>query len=139
MPMRRCLSPARAPATVPSYKVRFGSFPAYTVLDQLDFNQAGEKSVAVGAAYDLSKLLIDGLKVQTRYGWAWDAVDAPSGRPLTRQNEFDVELEYLPASGPFENIHVQVFYSMVELPGNPPGETQQPEARGIVTYLVPLL
>ena len=117
----------------------FGSFPAYTVLDQLDFNEAGEKSVVVGAAYDLSKLLIDGLKVQTRYGWAWDAVDAPSGKPLTRQNEFNVELEYLPASGPFENIHVQVFYSMVELPGNPPGETQQPQARGIVTYLVPLL
>ena len=117
----------------------FGSFPAYTVLDQLDFNEAGEKSVVVGAAYDLSKLLIDGIKVQTRYGWAWDAVDAPSGKPLTRQNEFNVELEYLPASGPFQNIHVQVFYSMVELPGNPPGETQQPQARGIVTYLVPLL
>jgi len=117
----------------------FGSFPAYTVLDQLNFNEAGEKTVVVGAAYDLSKLLIDGLKVQTRYAWAWDAVDAPSGKPLTRQNEFNVELEYLPASGPFENIHVQVFYSMVELPGNPPGETQQPQVRGIVTYLVPLL
>ena len=74
-----------------------------------------------------------------RYGWAWDAVDAPSGTPLTRQNEFNVELEYLPTSGPLENIHVQVFYSMVELPDNPPGETQQPQVRGIVTYLVPLL
>ena len=42
-------------------------------------------------------------------------------------------------SGPFENIHVQVFYSAVELPDNPPGETQQPQVRGIVTYLVPLL
>jgi hypothetical protein len=117
----------------------FGSFPAYTVLDQLNFNEAGEKTIVVGAAYDLSHLITDGLKVQTRYGWAWDAVDAPSGKPLTRQNEFNVELEYLPMSGPFENIHVQIFYSAVELPGNPPGQTQQPQARGIVTYLVPLL
>jgi hypothetical protein len=117
----------------------FGSFPAYTVLDQLNFNEAGEKTIVVGAAYDLSHLIVDGLKVQTRYGWAWDAIDAPSGTPLTRQNEFNVELEYLPISGPFENIHVQVFYSAVELPNNPPGQTQQPQVRGIVTYLIPLL
>jgi hypothetical protein len=117
----------------------FGSFPAYTVLDQLNFNEAGQETVVVGAAYDLSHLVLDGLKLQTRYGWAWDAVDAPSGKPLTRQNEFNVELEYLPTAGLLENIHVQVFYSMVELPGNPPGQTQQPQARGIVTYLVPLL
>jgi hypothetical protein len=32
-----------------------------------------------------------------------------------------------------------VFYSAVELPNNPPGETQQPQVRGIVTYLIPLL
>ena len=117
----------------------FGSFPAYTVLDQLNFNEAGQKTLVVGAAYDLSQLVLDGLKLQTRYGWAWDAVDAPSGNPLTRQNEFNVELEYLPTSGPLENIHVQVFYSMVELPNNAPGETQQPQVRGIVTYLIPLL
>ncbi len=117
----------------------FGSFPAYTVLDQLNFNEAGQKTAVVGAAYDLSHLVLDGLKLQTRYGWAWDAVDAPSGSPLTRQNEFNVELEYLPTAGPLRNIHVQVFYSMVELPNNPAGETQQPQARGIVTYLVPLL
>lgn len=117
----------------------FGSFPAYTVLDQLNFNEAGQQTLVVGAAYDFSKLITDGLKLQTRYGWAWGAVDGPTGAPLTRQNEFNVELEYLPAAGPLKNIHVQIFYSAVELPGNPPGETQQPQVRGIVTYLVPLL
>jgi hypothetical protein len=117
----------------------FGSFPAYTVLDQLNFNEAGQQTIVVGAAYDFSRLLFDGFKVQTRYGWAWDAVDALSGTALTRQNEFNLELEYLPTSGPLQNIHVQVFYSAVELPNNPPGETQQPQVRGVVTYLVPLL
>ena len=114
--------PAPRTATVPALQGPFGSFPAYTVLDQLDFNEAGEETVVVGAAYDLSHIVLDGLKLQTRYGWAWDAIDAPSGEPLTRQNEFNVELEYLPTAGPLENIHVQVFYSMVELPGNPPGQ-----------------
>ncbi|MFA5898920.1 MAG: OprD family outer membrane porin [Hyphomicrobium sp.] len=117
----------------------FGSFPAYTVLDQLNFNEAGQETIVVGAAYDLSHLVLDGLKAQTRYGWAWGAVDAESGAPLTRQNEFNVELEYLPTSGPLKNIYVQLFYSAVEFPNNPPGETQQPQARGVITYLIPLL
>jgi hypothetical protein len=117
----------------------FGSFPAYTVLDQLNFNEAGETTVVIGAAYDLSRVVFDGLKVSTRYGWAWDAVDAPSGTPLSRQNELNFEIEYLPTSGPLKNIHAQIFYSAVELPGNPPGETQQPQVRGIITYLIPLL
>jgi hypothetical protein len=27
----------------------------------------------------------------------------------------------------------------VELPGNPPSQTQQPQLHGIITYLIPLL
>ncbi len=42
----------------------FGSFPAYTVLDQLNFNEAGQETAVVGAAYDLSHLVLDGLKLQ---------------------------------------------------------------------------
>lgn len=116
----------------------FGSFPAYTVLDQLNFNAAGQKTLVIGAAYDFSRLIVDGLKLQTRYGWSWDAI-AAAGSPAGRQNEFNVELEYLPTHGMFQNVHVQIFYSAVEFPNNPPGETQQPQARGMVTYLIPLL
>lgn len=119
-------------------KSPFGSFPTYTVLDQLNFNAAGQQTLVVGAAYDFSKILIDGLKLQTRYGWSWGA-DATDDTPAGRQREFNVELEYLPTGGPLKNIHVQVFYSAVEFPDNPPDETEQPQVRGIVTYLVPLL
>jgi len=118
----------------------FGSFPAYTVLDQLNFNQAGQETLVIGAAYDLSHALLDGLKVQTRYGWSWGAIPAAAGDPVSgRQNESNVEVEYLPTFGPLKNIYVQLFYSAVEFPGNPPGETQQPQARGVITYLIPLL
>lgn len=116
----------------------FGSFPAYTVLDQLNFNAAGQQTFVVGAAYDFSQLLFDGIKLQTRYGWSWGALGAV-GSPAGRQNEYNLELEYLPSYGPFKNTHVQVFYSAVEFPNNPPGETQQPQIRGIITYLIPLL
>lgn len=116
----------------------FGSFPAYTVLDQLNFNNAGQQTLVVGAAYDFSEVLLEGLKLQTRYGWSWGAIDAP-GSEAGRQNEYNLELEYLPRFGPLENVHLQVFYSAVDFPNNPPGETQQPQVRGVITYLVPLL
>ena len=48
----------------------FGSFPAYTVLDQLNFNAAGQETFVIGAAYDFSRIIFDGLKLQTRYGWS---------------------------------------------------------------------
>jgi hypothetical protein len=117
----------------------FGSFPAYTVLDQLNFNNAGETTLVVGAAYDFSNLITDGLKMQARYGEGWGVVDPLTGGPLSRQKEVNVELEYDPRSGPFENLHLQLFYSGVLFPANAPGERSQPQYRSVVTYLVPLL
>lgn len=117
----------------------FGSFPAYTVLDQLNFNDAGETTAVVGAAYDFSHIITDGLKFQVRYGKGWGVIDPQTGLPQSRQNEVNYELEYLPRSGPFENLHFQFFYSGVRMPGDPPGQVNQPQYRSIVTYLVPLL
>ena len=117
----------------------FGSFPAYTVLDQLNFNDAGETTVVVGAAYDFSRLITDGLKFQVRYGQGRGVVDPQTGAPKSRQNEFNFEAEYLPKSGPFENLHFQFFYSGVRMPDDPPSKENQPQLRSVVTYLVPLL
>ncbi len=109
------------------------------MLDQLNFNNAGETTVVVGAAYDLSHLITDGLKFQARYGKGWDVIDASTGAPQPRQDEFNFEAEYEPMSGPFENLHIQLFYSGVGLPDAAPGQESQPQVRGVVTYLVPLL
>jgi outer membrane porin, OprD family len=116
----------------------FGSFPAYTVLDQLNFNDAGETTVVVGAAYDFSRIITDGLKFQMRYGKGFNVIDPTTGALQSHQNEINFD-EYQPMSGPFENLHVQLFYSGVRLPDNPPGQESQPQVRGVVTYLVPLL
>jgi hypothetical protein len=117
----------------------FGSFPAYTVLDQLNFNDAGETTAVIGAAYDFSHLITDGLKFQTRYGRGWGVIDPATGAPQSHQDELNLELEYQPRSGPFENLHFQLFYSGVKLPGDPASDENQPQVRSIVTYLVPVL
>jgi outer membrane porin, OprD family len=87
----------------------FGSFPAYTVLDQLNFNDAGETTIVVGAAYDFSRIITDGLKFQMRYGKGFNVIEPTTGASQSRQNEINFEAEYQPMSGPFENLHVQLF------------------------------
>jgi hypothetical protein len=79
----------------------FGSFPAYTVLDQLNFNDAGETTVVVGAAYDFSRIITDGLKFQMRYGKGFNVIDPTTGASQSRQNEINFEAEYQPMSGLF--------------------------------------
>ncbi len=117
----------------------FGSFPAYTVLDQLNFNDAGETTLVLGAAYDFSHVITDGLKAQARYGMGWGVVDFLTGAPLPDQNELNLELEYHPSSGPLKDLYFQVFYSGVRFPGAPPGAESQPQFRTVLTYLVPVL
>ncbi len=117
----------------------FGSFPAYTVLDQLNFNDAGETTVVVGAAYDLSHLITDGLKVEALYGMGSGVVDPQTGAPQSRQNELNLVLQYQARSGPLENLYFQFFYSGVKLPGDPASQENQPQLRSVVTYLVPVL
>jgi outer membrane porin, OprD family len=117
----------------------FGSFPAYTVLDQLNFNDAGETTIVLGAAYDFSHLITDGLKFQARYGMGWGVVDFLTGAPEPDQNELNLELAYHPSSGRLKDLYFQVFYSGVRFPGAPAGEDSQPQLRSVLTYLVPVL
>lgn len=118
----------------------FGSFPTYTALDQLNFNDAGQTTVVLGAAYDFSHIITDGLKFQVRYGIGWDVVDPLTGAPESDQSEVNLELEYHPTSGPLKDLYFQVFYSGVRFPGNaPPLQEDQPQIRSVLTYLVPVL
>jgi outer membrane porin, OprD family len=117
----------------------FGSFPAYTVLDQLNFNDAGETTLVLGAAYDFSHVITDGLKAQVRYGMGWGVVDFLTGAPQPDQNELNLELAYHPSAGPLKDLNFQVFYSGVRFPGAPATEDSQPQFRSVLTYLVPVL
>ncbi len=80
----------------------FGSFPAYTVLDQLNFNDAGETTIVLGAAYDFSHLVTDGLKFQARYGMGWGVVDFLTGAPLLRSERAEPGARISPHRRPHE-------------------------------------
>lgn len=117
----------------------FGSFPAYTNMDQMHFNEAGETAIVGGISYDFSELVADGMKVAVIYGSAYGIIDPATGAPRSDQRELDIKLEYLPKSGLFADTHLMFIYSDVQFPENRPGERRQQQFHGALTYLLPTL
>jgi hypothetical protein len=65
------------------------------MIDQ-DFNQAGEKAYMVGAAYDFSKVLLEGLRANVGLAWGKDIVNPQTGKKAPNQAEYDTTIDYRP-------------------------------------------
>jgi len=117
----------------------FGSFPAYTILDEAHFERAGEQAIDFGVVYDFSDLITDGLKLQIRYGQGTDAVDPKTGVSLPDRKEWNLNLDYRPTSGPLENVRFYVDYARLVLRDDTIPRRTVPRFVAIFTYLVPLL
>ncbi len=74
----------------------WGSFPGYLSMIDQDFDQANQKAVLVGAAYDF-KALVKGLSANTNLVWGWDANNPSTGKRAPNQSEYDVTVDYRPA------------------------------------------
>ena len=115
----------------------FGSKPNYTDMQQVSFDNAGEKAIGGSVAYD--------------FGYAFSQlgpfrIDAPArgirkaGAPSTPlpnaaiadRSELDLWIQYRPSVGPLKGLRVKVQYSDVWQRENV--RTVQPEFRAIVDY-----
>jgi outer membrane OprD family porin len=74
----------------------WGSYPGYWSMIQEDFDRANEKAVAVGVAYDFSKLLTPGLSAFANIVWGWDAIDPKTRASAPDQTEYDLTVDYRP-------------------------------------------
>ena len=117
----------------------FGSFPAFTTLDEANFERAGEKAMDFGVVYDFSEVITEGLKIQIRYGQGRDAVDPATGASLPDRNEWNLNLDYRPKSGPLENVRFHLDYARLVLQDDTIPRRTVPRLVAIFTYLVPLL
>ena len=63
----------------------------------LDFDKAGQKAVVIGAAYDFSKLITDGLRGNVNFVWGWDAINPSTRAKAPNQTEYDFDVDYRPA------------------------------------------
>ena len=74
----------------------WGSYPGYLSMINLDFDQANQKAVLVGAAYDFSKLVTQGLSGNLKFAWGWDAIDPSTRAAAPNQAEYDFTVDYRP-------------------------------------------
>jgi hypothetical protein len=74
----------------------WGSYPGYLSMIQQDFDQANEKAVLVGAAYDFSKALTPGLSAFVNVVWGWDAINAQTRASNGYEREYDLTVDYRP-------------------------------------------
>jgi len=74
----------------------WGSFPGYISMIDQDFNRANEKAWMIGAAYDFSKVLAQGLSAYMKFAWGTDAINPSTRRDAPNQGEYDFNVDYRP-------------------------------------------
>ena len=113
-----------------------GSEPNYTNMQQLSFNNAGEKAIGGSIAYSFDQAFggvnLSGLSAGFWYAHGWDAVDPSTGVGIPHQDELDTWVQYRPTSGSLKGFGVKVQYSDVWQKGNV--RETQPEFRFVVDY-----
>jgi hypothetical protein len=116
----------------------FGAKPNYTDMQQISFDNAGEKAIGGSIAYDFGYAFrpvgLSGLSVGTWYTDGWDAIDPVTRLAIPDRSEFNVWVQYRPTEGPLKGLRVRTAYSNVWQGGNV--RSTQPEFRFIIDYTV---
>jgi hypothetical protein len=74
----------------------WGSYPGYLSMIDQDFDQARQRAVLVGAAYDF-KRFVPGLSGNVNFVWGWDAINPKTGKHAPDLAEYDFTVDYRPA------------------------------------------
>jgi hypothetical protein len=74
----------------------WGSYPGYLAEIDQNFDQANQKAYLVGAAYDFSKVLAEGLRADVNLTWGWDAINPKTRAKAPNQAEYDTTIDYRP-------------------------------------------
>jgi hypothetical protein len=115
----------------------WSSYPGYTSVQVESFNRAGEEAFMVRGSYDLSRL---GLKDLTTYAlWVhgWGAVHPATKTSVYQQDEYDLDLQWLPESSGLKGLWIRLRYGHVDQRGA--GDASANDFRIIVNYGLSLL
>ena len=116
----------------------YGTKPNYTDMQQISFDNAGEKALGASLAYDFgyafNKYGLSGLTAGVWDTQGWGAINPATGMSIADRNELNLWLQYRPTSGPLQGLRFKAQYSDVWQAGNI--RNPQPELRLIVDYTV---
>ena len=74
----------------------WGLFPGYLSMIDQDFDRANEKAWLIGAGYDFSQVLAEGLSAYFKFAWGTDAINPATRRDAPNQAEYDFNIDYRP-------------------------------------------
>ncbi len=78
-----------------AYRTPYGTWAGYTSMIVHNFNRANEGAFLAGATIDFGFLKAPGFALSTNIVFGNGAMNALTGRPLARHNEYDFTLDYL--------------------------------------------
>jgi outer membrane porin, OprD family len=114
----------------------FGTKPNYTDMQQVSFDNAGEKAAGGSVSYDLgyafSQYGLSGVSVGAWDTQGWGAVNPATGMGINNRNDLDLWVQYRPTDGPFKGFRLKVQYSDLWQSGNV--TNPQSEFRVILDY-----
>jgi hypothetical protein len=91
----------------------WSSYPGYTSVQVKDFNRAEEKAFLVKAAYDFTRVGLEGVTAYALFVHGWDRINPTTGQNATNENELDLDLQWKPKSGFFKNFWPRFRYGVV--------------------------
>jgi len=91
----------------------WSSYPGYTSVQVQDFNRAKEEAFLVKAAYDFTRLGLEGVTAYALYVQGWDRINPSTGQDVPNENELDLDLQWKPKSGFFKNFWPRFRYAVV--------------------------
>jgi len=91
----------------------WSSYPGYTSVQVKDFNRAQEKAFLVKAAYDFTRLGLEGVTAYALFVHGWDRINPSTGRDVSNENELDLDLQWKPKSGIFKDFWPRFRYGVV--------------------------
>jgi outer membrane porin, OprD family len=103
-------------------------------MQQVSFDNAGEKALGASVEYDLGQIGLAGVSAGAWYTQGWGALDPATDLDIPNRRELDLWLQYRPTEGRFKGWRVKTQYSNVWQDGNL--RDTQPEFRFIVDYTV---
>jgi outer membrane OprD family porin len=112
----------------------FGSKPNYTDMQQVSFDNAGEKAIGGSVAYDFGTIGLSGVSAGAWYTHGWGAINPTTDLGIPNRNELDLWIQYRPTVGPLKGFRLKTQYADVWQQGNV--RDTQPEFRFIIDYTV---
>lgn len=116
----------------------YGVNPNYTNMQEVSFDNAGEKAFGGSIAYDFSYAFsnvgLSGLSTGVWYTRGWDALNPNTNSGVPDREELDLWVQYRPSEGPLKGLRVKVQFADVWQEDNV--RADQPEFRFIVDYTV---